>query len=248
LDEVNFNDLESVRRGVPAAARTVINCAAWTDVDGAEQNEAAATRINGDAVACLAQRCKEVGAVLVHYSTDYVFDGEASSPYAVNHPLAPLNAYGRSKAAGERALTQAGGKHLLLRTSWLYAPWAKNFVRTILRAGSEKSSLRVVSDQVGRPTSAESLAAISLSLLEREARGTLHVTDGGECSWYEFAGAILELGKSQCRVEPCSSAEYPRPAKRPSYSVLDLGPTEALIGPLPPWRDNLASVIARNEP
>jgi dTDP-4-dehydrorhamnose reductase len=248
LDEVDFADLDSVRRSVAAGTGVVLNCAAWTNVDLAEKEEVTATRINGDAVGCLAERCKEVGAVLVHYSTDYVFDGNASSPYAVDHPRAPLNAYGRSKAAGERLIEQVGGEHLLLRTSWLYAPWAKNFVRTMLRLGAQKPSLRVVNDQLGRPTSAESLAEISLRLLEREARGTLHVTDSGQCSWYELARTTLELVRSPCKVEPCSSSEYPTPAKRPSYSVLDLAPTIALVGAPPSWQDNLKSVVSRVEP
>jgi dTDP-4-dehydrorhamnose reductase len=248
LDEVDFSDLDSVRRSVQSGTGAVLNCAAWTNVDGAEKEEAAATQINGDAVGCLAERCKQVGAVLVHYSTDYVFDGNARSPYAVDHPRAPLNAYGRSKAVGERLIEQVGGEHLILRTSWLYAPWAKNFVRTMLRLGSQKPTLRVVDDQLGRPTSAESLAEISLRLLERDARGTLHVTDSGECSWYELARTTLELVHSPCKVEPCSSAEYPTPAKRPSYSVLDLAPTIALVGEPPPWQDNLRSVVSRVEP
>ena len=245
--DLDFNDLDSLKRGVPEGTRTVLNCVAWTDVDGAEQNEAAATRVNGDAVGHLAERCKELGALLVHYSTDYVFDGGARAPYTVEHPLAPLNAYGRSKAVGERLLQAAGGEHLLLRTSWLYAPWAKNFVRTMLQLGKQKSSLRVVDDQVGRPTSAESLAALSLQLVEQSARGTFHVTDGDQCSWYDFAREILVLGESKGTVEPCTSAEFPRPAKRPSYSVLDVTRTTALLGPLPSWRDNLASVVARVE-
>jgi dTDP-4-dehydrorhamnose reductase len=246
--DLDFNDLEGLKRGIPEGTRVVLNCAAWTDVDGAEQKEAAATRVNGDAVGAMAERCKELGALLVHYSTDYVFDGEAHAPYPVDHPLAPLNAYGRSKAVGERLLQALGGDHLLLRTSWLYAPWAKNFVRTILQLGKQKSSLRVVNDQVGRPTSAESLAALSLRLVEQSARGTFHVTDGEQCSWYDFAREILALGESKCTVEPCTSAEYPRPAKRPSYSVLDISRTESLLGPLPSWRENLASVIRRVEP
>jgi dTDP-4-dehydrorhamnose reductase len=248
LDEVDFTDLDSVRRSVSPGTSAVLNCAAWTNVDLAEKEEAAATQINGAAVGCLAEACKRAGAVLVHYSTDYVFDGNASSPYAVDHPRAPLNAYGRSKAVGERLVEQASGEHLVLRTSWLYAPWAKNFVRTMLRLGAQKPSLRVVSDQVGRPTSAESLAEITLRLLERDARGTLHVTDSGQCSWFELAREALALAGSHCKVEPCTSAEYPLPAKRPSYSVLDLTPTIALIGPLPSWQDNLRSVVSRVEP
>jgi dTDP-4-dehydrorhamnose reductase len=248
LDEVDFAELDSVRRSVSADTPLVLNCAAWTNVDGAEKEEPAATRINGDAVGCLAERCKQVGAVLVHYSTDYVFDGNATSPYAVDHPRAPLNAYGRSKAVGERLIEQVGGEHLVLRTSWLYAPWAKNFVRTMLRFGSQKPTLRVVDDQVGRPTSAESLADITLRLLDRQARGTLHVTDSGQCSWYDLARTTLALVGSPCKVEPCSSSEYPTPAKRPSYSVLDLAPTIALVGNPPSWQDNLKSVVSRAEP
>jgi dTDP-4-dehydrorhamnose reductase len=248
LDEVDFTNLDSVRRSVSTGTSVVLNCAAWTNVDLAEKEEAAATQINGEAVGCLAEACKRAGAVLVHYSTDYVFDGNASAPYAVDHPRAPLNAYGRSKAVGERLIEQASGEHLLLRTSWLYAPWAKNFVRTMLRLGAQKPSLRVVSDQVGRPTSAESLAELTLRLLERDARGTLHVTDSGQCSWFELAREALALAGSPCDVQPCTSAEYPLPAKRPSYSVLDIEPTIALIGPLPTWQDNLRSVVSRAEP
>ncbi|MCX4241002.1 dTDP-4-dehydrorhamnose reductase [Paraliomyxa miuraensis] len=235
----------------------VINCTGWTDVDGAETHEAQATALNGDGVGWLAEACRDagrdVGRVLVHYSTDYVFEGDATAPYAVDHPRAPLNAYGRSKAVGEERIEAAlGGSDggadpgfLLLRTSWLYAPWGNNFVRTMARLGKERSELRVVDDQRGRPTSAEHLAATSLALLRRGARGTLHVTDGGECTWYELARAVIERVDPTCRVLPCTSAEFPRPARRPSYSVLDLGPTEALVGPMPPWTSMVADVVAR---
>lgn len=247
-ERVDLGKPASVAAGIPDGTRTVINCAAWTDVDGAEQQEELATRINGESVGSLAERCRELGAVLVHFSTDYVFDGNARAPYAVDHAIAPLNAYGRSKAVGERLVRAAGGEHLVLRTSWLYAPWSKNFVRTMLRLGAERPSIRVVDDQVGRPTSAESLARLSLGLLERGARGTLHVTDGGQCSWFELARETLRLAGSPCVVEPCSSSEYPRPAKRPAYSVLDLAATVAYVGEPPAWQENLRSVVARAEP
>jgi dTDP-4-dehydrorhamnose reductase len=130
----------------------------------------------------------------------------------------------------------------------LYAPWAANFVRTIYKAAGDRPVLRVVDDQRGRPTSAEHLARTTLALVEKNARGILHVTDGGECTWFEFASEIVRLGKRDCRVEPCTTAEFPRPAKRPAYSVLDLAPTEALVGPMPSWQENLASVMARLEP
>ncbi len=226
---------------------TVINCAAWTDVDGAESSESAATAVNGDGVGALAQRCASAGATLVHYSTDYVFAGDADSPYRTDAPLAPLNAYGRGKARGEVLIREHGGPHLILRTSWLYAPWGKNFVRTIAKFAAERESLKVVNDQRGRPTSAQHLAASSLALLQAQGRGTLHVTDGGVCTWFDFASAIAQHVNPRCRVEPCGSDAYPRPAPRPAYSVLDLAPSEALVGPMPPWQENLAAVLAALE-
>lgn len=223
----------------------VVNCTGWTDVDGAETREADATALNGEGVGRLARACRDAGCLLVHYSTDYVFSGDATAPYAVDHPRAPLNAYGRSKAVGELAIEQAGGAFLVLRTSWLYAPWGTNFVRTMARLGRSKDALEVVHDQRGRPTSAEHLAAASLALVRKGARGVLHVTDGGECTWYELARAVIERVNPACVVTPCTTAEFPRPAKRPAYSVLDLGPAEALIGPMPAWQEQVASVVAR---
>ncbi len=221
---------------------TVVNCTAWTDVDGAEAAEADATAVNGDGVRAIAQR-RAPSAVLVHYSTDYVFAGDATEPYPVDAPLQPLNAYGRSKAAGEQAVREVGGPWLVLRTSWLYAPWGQNFVRTMVRLGGEREEIRVVDDQRVRPTSAQHLARSSLALLRRSARGILHVTDGGSCTWYELAKATLARTAPQCRVLPCTTAEFPRPAARPAWSVLDLRPTEAILGPMPPWEHNLAAVL-----
>jgi dTDP-4-dehydrorhamnose reductase len=226
----------------------LVNCAAFTNVDGAEENEAAAMRGNAIAPQVLAAHCAAAGIPLVHFSTDYVFDGKARAPYRVDAPLDPLGAYGRTKAAGEQAIRQSGARHLIARTSWLYAPWGNNFVRTMARLTRERPSLRVVDDQRGRPTSAEHLAATTLALLEHGAEGTFHVTDGGECTWYEFARAIAERLGHPCTISPCTTAEFPRPAPRPAYSVLDLGKTEALLGPMPHWRTNLADVLARLEP
>jgi dTDP-4-dehydrorhamnose reductase len=238
---------ETITSGVPSGVRAVINCTGWTNVDLAETQEEEATRINGFGVGKLAERCKQVGAVLVHYSTDYVFAGQASEPYAVDQPRAPLNAYGRSKAVGEELVERSGAEHLLIRTSWVYAPWGKNFVRTIVGAAQKRPTLRVVNDQRGRPSSAEQLAETSLRLLDAGGRGTFHASDAGECTWFEFARAAVACAGLSCQVEPCSSAEYPSPAKRPSYSVLDLSRTEALIGPLVPWEESLARVIPRLE-
>ncbi len=229
----------------------VLNCAAWTDVDGAEAHEAQATAINGAAVAHLARACRQSGAFLVNYGTDYVFDGKGIAPYRADQSRNPINAYGRSKAAGEAALERSECPHLQIRTSWLYAPWGKNFVRTIAKAGREKPMLKVVNDQRGRPTSSEHLARATLDLLDEGASGTLAITDGPSndngCTWFDFAAEIVRLTGGSARVEPCTSAEYPRPAARPAYSVLDLAPTEGLIGPRPHWKDTLADVCRRLE-
>jgi dTDP-4-dehydrorhamnose reductase len=243
VPEIDLTDPASVARRLVPGVRTVINCAAYTDVDGAEQREDVAHAINAQGVASLAERCRGLGATLVHYSTDYVFAGHADRPYRVDEARAPLGAYGRSKAAGEELLQRSGCRHLLIRTSWLYAPWGKNFVLTIRGLALSRDVLTVVSDQVGRPTSAEYLAERTLALLRAGATGTFHVTDGGQCSWFEFARAIAQQSGAHCRVEPCTTAEFPRPAPRPAYSVLDLSRTEALIGPSRPWQDNLAQVL-----
>ncbi|MEM1329452.1 MAG: dTDP-4-dehydrorhamnose reductase [Planctomycetota bacterium] len=230
----------------------VVNCAAWTDVDGAEDHEEQATEINGGAVARLATACAEEKVPLVHYSTDYVFQGDASEPYATDHARDPLNAYGRSKAVGEEAIEASGCHHLTIRTSWLYAPWGKNFVLTMRSLCRSRDELKVVDDQRGRPTSAEHLAEASLALLRADAaatgqHGLFHVSDGGEpCTWHGFASAINEIAaESRCTVHPCTTDEFPRPALRPAYSVMDLDKTESAIGPRPAWRDLLADTLGR---
>ncbi len=247
--EFDLRDARSVERGVRADVDTVINCAAWTDVDGAEAREEEATAINGEGVGRLAERCQRVGALLVHFSTDYVFDGNASTPYRTDQARAPVNAYGRSKARGEELIEARGGEFLVIRTSWLYAPWANNFVRTISRLATQRDSLRVVDDQRGRPTSAQHLAETTLELIRAGALGTFHATDGGQCSWYELAEEVVRYTNPECRVEACASSEFPRPAPRPAYSVLDLGKTEARLGrAMPDWRENLSRVAGALEP
>lgn len=236
-----------VERALHSGLRIVINCAAYTDVDGAELKEPDALAVNATGVQLVAARCKQIGALLVHYSTDYVFSGEGKTPYKVDEPFDPKNAYGRTKARGEELLIASGCEHLILRTSWLYAAWGKNFVDTMARLGREQPSLKVVHDQRGRPTSARYLAERSYALLEKKARGIYHVTDGGECSWYEFASAIVSGTGGKATVNPCTSEEYKRPAKRPPYSVLDLSKTDALIGPSRSWQENLAAVLRERE-
>jgi len=243
LPDIDITDDDSIRVRLPESARLVINCAAYTDVDGAEEHEALATAINGHAVGRLAARCRDIGATLVHYSTDYVFKGDASSPYPVDAPRDPLGAYGRSKAVGEQLLEASGARFLLLRTSWLYAAHGKNFVRTIARLASERDALRVVADQRGRPTAAATLVTITQGLHDAGASGTFHACDGGECTWHELAVEIARAVNPACTVEPCTTAEFPRPAPRPAYSVLDLAPTERIVGPIAHWREALAPVL-----
>lgn len=244
-DRIDLGDVDSIAAFDFGPFDLVINCAAWTDVDRAEEHEGEATRINGEGVGNLAAAVRDADGVLVHYGTDYVFEGVGSRPWPVDAPPQPLNAYGRSKAVGEARLRDSGCPHLLLRTSWLYAPWGNNFVRTMARLGKERETLRVVDDQRGRPTSAEHLARTSVALLRVGARGTLHVTDGGECTWFELARHVVALVNPACVVDPCTTEEFPRPAPRPAYSVLDLGPTEGLVGPMPPWQDNVTDVVQR---
>jgi dTDP-4-dehydrorhamnose reductase len=247
--DLDLSKPETIRRFAPLGhdwpPECIINCAAWTDVDGAEKQEAEATQVNAAALGALASLCNQ-DTTLLTFSTDYVFDGCGTSPYTIDNPRAPLNAYGRSKAAGEEILEcEPRDKWLNIRTSWLYAPWGNNFVLTMRKLLFERPQLKVVNDQRGRPTSAEHLARASLALLEAGVRGHNHITDGGECTWFEFTQEIKRLLGAPAEVLPCSSDEFPRPAKRPAYSVLDLSRTEALIGPMPHWKDNLADVIAR---
>jgi dTDP-4-dehydrorhamnose reductase len=242
--ELDLSAPDRIDESLPDRVGTLINCAAWTDVDAAESQEAAASQINGAAVEALAGACEKRGALLVQFSTDYVFDGEGRTPYRVNHPRAPVNAYGRSKALGETALERSRVDHLLLRTSWVYAPWGKNFVLKMLSLARSRPSLRVVGDQVGRPSSAEGIARTALALIDCGARGTLHVTDGGQCSWFELAQASIRAAGLSVEVTPCGSDEYPSPARRPAYSVLDVSLTSSLVR-LEPWQQAVAGVVAR---
>jgi len=228
---------------IPGSVKTVINCAAYTDVDGAESDEAGAQLVNGAAPGHLAEQCLKANATLVHYSTDYVFNGQATEPYPVDQAHDPVNAYGRSKATGETAIMQSGALHLIVRTSWLYAPWSRNFVGTIANLLRTRDQINVVNDQRGRPTSCTHLAAMTLALLERDCRGVYHVTDGGDCTWYDFACEIGKHIKGAGKVAPCTTDAFPRPAQRPAYSVLDLAKTEKAIGPMAGWQDNLAHVM-----
>lgn len=248
VEQLDLTSRGSIGGAVTAGPwKTVINCAAYTDVDGAENDEKSARAVNADGPAMLAEACSGSGARLVHISTDYVFSGKADRPYKVDDPVLPGSVYGKTKLAGEEAVVNASRRNIVVRTSWLYAPWAKNFVRTMAMLTREKDSLKVVDDQRGTPTSAEHLAGVIVSLLRGEARGVFHGTDGGECTWFEFACAIRDGLGHACDVQPCTTDEFPRPASRPAYSVLDVSATEEVVGPMPGWRANLSKVLPRLE-
>ena len=248
VEQLDLTSRGSIGGAVAAGPwKVVINCAAYTDVDGAESDQKVAHAVNADGPAMLAEACSESGARLVHISTDYVFSGKADRPYKVDDPVMPSSVYGTTKLAGEDAVVRASRRNVVVRTSWLYAPWAKNFVRTMAMLTRDKDELKVVSDQRGTPTSAEHLADVIVLLLRGEARGVFHATDGGECTWFEFACAIRDGLGHACDVQPCTTEEFPRPAPRPAYSVLDVSWTEEVVGPMPGWRANLAKVLDRLE-
>ncbi|HEV2622858.1 MAG TPA: dTDP-4-dehydrorhamnose reductase [Frateuria sp.] len=239
----------------------IVNTAAYTAVDRAEQEEALATRINGEAVGELGAWAAAHGALVLHYSTDYVFDGMATTPYPVDAPTGPLGAYGRSKLAGEQALRASGADYLILRTAWVYAPHGHNFLRTMLRLGAEREELRVVADQQGAPTSTALIVRASLAALDRcfsepAARtrllGTHHLVASGHTSWHGFACAIFEEAHARGllarapRVLPIATADYPTPARRPAWSVLDNADFQRKVGmALPDWRAGLSDVMDR---
>ncbi len=231
----------------------VVNAAAYTAVDRAESDRDAAFRANAEAPGVLAQWCAQAGVPLVHYSTDYVFDGQGTRPYREDDATAPLGVYGASKLAGEQAIRAAGGRHLIFRTAWVYASHSANFLRTMLRVGAERDVLRVVADQVGTPTPAALIADVTAQALQHDGAlsGTWHLTAKGETSWHGFAEAIFAEAVTTGvlprapKVEAITTAEYPTPAKRPAYSHLDVAKLEQDFGVvLPSWQDGLKRVIA----
>jgi dTDP-4-dehydrorhamnose reductase len=236
----------------------VVNAAAYTAVDRAEDEPAAARAANAEAPAVLARWCQQRDALLLHYSTDYVFDGRGNRPYRENDPAAPLGVYGQTKFAGEEAIRASGARHLIFRTAWVYAARGQNFLRTMLRLAAERDELRVVADQRGAPTPARWIAAASALALSRhlgapqEARqGTFHLSAAGEASWHDFAQAIVaDAGSAGLlsrppRVEPIPSEQYPTRAKRPAYSRLDNRRfADAFSLRLPDWRRGVSEVVA----
>ena len=229
----------------------IINCAAYTNVDKAESDEAAAELINATAVANLAAAMKEVGGTLFHISTDYVFGSEGNTPRTEDMPLAPLGVYGRTKLHGEQAIAESGCKALIFRTAWLYSEFGNNFLKTMLRLTAEKEQLNVVYDQVGTPTYAGDLALAIFSIVEAGVyegnEGVYHFSNEGVCSWYDFAVEIAAVaGNTNCRINPCHSSEYPSPVSRPPYSVLDKTKIKNTFDiDIPHWRESMEYCIKR---
>lgn len=231
----------------------VVNAAAYTAVDKAEQEPEAAFRANAQAPGVIARWCAAHGVPMVHYSTDYVFNGQGTAPYIEDEATAPLGVYGSSKRDGEDAVRAAGGRHLIFRTAWVYASHGGNFLRTMLRVGAERDELRVVADQVGTPTPAALIADVTAQVLRHPGKlsGTWHLTASGQTSWHGFAEAIFAeavamgaLAKAPT-VQPISSSEYPTPAKRPAWSVLDNRKLQHDFGiELPAWQTGLYQVMS----
>lgn len=231
-----------------AQPEVLINCAAYTAVDAAEEDVEAANRANGDAVGILAEVTGRAGIPFVSYSTDYVFDGKAETPYVESSPTRPINAYGVSKELGERLALAANPQTLVIRTSWVISGTHPNFVATMLRIAAEGKSLRVVDDQKGCPTISNDLAQATLEALEHSVSGLLHLTNQGVTTWYELARAAVDLaGLNRDLIEPCATEDYPTPARRPAYSVLGSERIEEMgLSWLPPWEYSLPSVVDRH--
>jgi dTDP-4-dehydrorhamnose reductase len=243
-EELDVTDAEHVTRIVAAVEpRAVINCTGYTDVDGAEAHEAQALRVNGDGAGHVARAAAEASARVVHVSTDYVFDGGKREPWLESDPVAPLQAYGRTKLAGEVAVAESAAEHAIVRTAWLFGTGGPNFVETMLRLGAERDEVTVVTDQRGGPTWTGHLAPALVELAEREGDvGVFHAAGPGECSWYEFAVEIFDRARMRRRVVPTTSERFARPARRPAYSVLGTEREPGIV--LPPWQDGLASYLA----
>lgn len=255
--DLDLRDLPKLRALIrESRPELIVNAAAYTAVDAAETDVENARLLNAEAPRTMAEAARECRALLVHYSTDYVFDGSAREPYTEDSPTAPLGVYGASKLAGEQALTAAGADTLIVRTAWLYSNHGKNFLNTMLRLAAERDELRVVNDQIGSPTFSDLIAETTLAMLDgmyangavrRERCGLYHATCAGTASWWEFACRIVELAGYSPRVTvtPISTAEYPTPAKRPAYSVLASEKLARVFGVrLPDWKVGLQRCLA----
>lgn len=244
--DLDITDSGAVRRALEAQRPdAVVNCAAYTDVDGAESDEAGAMEVNAHAPARLAAAAAEHGALVVHVSTDYVFDGAKREPYVESDSPRPLGAYGRSKLAGEQAVADAASRHAIVRSSWLFGHGGPNFVKTMLRLAAGDDEIRVVTDQVGCPTWTGHLAPALVVIAESQALGLHHVAASGQCSWHELAQEILRQAGIDRTVGTQRTADMARPAARPAYSVLRSEREDTPT--LAPWQDGLAAYLADRE-
>jgi dTDP-4-dehydrorhamnose reductase len=248
-EDLPIENVEEVRDFFAIASPTaVINCAAYTAVDKAESEQVLAYQVNAEAVGLLAAVSKEYNARFIHISTDYVFDGTARSPYKPSDPTSPVNAYGATKLAGELEAIKYNSSSVIVRTSWVYSAYGKNFVKTMMRMMSEKKELNVVSDQMGSPTYAADLAEalLQIAVTDQFIPGIFHFCNEGVISWYEFAIEIARLIESGCIVHPVPTTSYPTPAKRPAYSVLDTSEIQSAYHIIPrPWKESLKTCIGR---
>lgn len=252
VNELDITDLDAVRSMMrQEQVDVIVNCAAYTNVDKAEDDFAMADLLNNRAVENLAIAAKEADATLVHISTDYVFRGDRNIPCRETWETDPLGIYGKTKLEGERSLIATGCKYLIFRTAWLYSPFGKNFVKTMRQLTAAKDSLKVVFDQVGTPTYAGDLAALIHKLIEEDLlhhQGIYHFSNEGVCSWYDFAREICELSGNRCDIQPCHSDEFPSRVERPHFSVLDKTKVKETFGiKIPYWKDSLKKCITELE-
>jgi dTDP-4-dehydrorhamnose reductase len=242
--ELDITSADAVAQALrDADADVVVNCAAWTNVDGAEQDEDAALVVNGAGAGNVARAAAACGAWTIHVSSDYVFDGAKRSPYLESDPVGPVSSYGRTKLAGERAVAlEAPHSHTIVRSSWLFGTGGPCFPATILRLARERDELKVVDDQIGCPTFTGHLAVSLVDIAVARPVGIVHLAGAGSGSWYEFAREIVTSAGVSCEVRPCTTAEMPRPATRPAYSVLRTERGEA-VPSLPDWREGLTQYM-----
>src|SRR6266576_810649 len=242
--DLDITDYDQVRRQFRLLAPDlVLNAAAWTRVDDAERSSTEATLVNSEAVGVLSDIASRTSTKIVHFSTDYVFEGASNRPYTETDLSAPLNVYGRTKLAGETKLLARSSKHLVVRTQWLFGD-GPCFVRTILRATKAGKTLRIVNDQTGRPTSSADVSRATWELVRSEASGIFHVANGGSATWYDLAIAIKTIASIDTEILPCRTVDFPRPARRPAYSVLDTTKFDRFTGlPLRHWSEALEEFL-----